>query len=191
MAYALAIFRPDLVERLIIVNGVHPIPFQRELMKDGAQIRASQYIRKFRDADMADRLLADNCTKLLDRFTGFSTSSHLSEEDKSAYLAAWQQPGAIDAGLNWYRASPLYVPPEGETPDPDQAPTLDPEALKITMPHLVVWGMDDVALLPECTGGLDEIAADLRIVRVEGAGHWILHSRPEPVIAAMEAFLAG
>ena len=57
------------------------------------------------------------------------------------------------------------------------------------MPHLVVWGMDDVALLPECLDGLEELAPDLRIVRVEGAGHWILHSKPEPVIAAIEEFL--
>ena len=29
VAYALAIGRPDLVSRLIIMNGVHPAPFQR------------------------------------------------------------------------------------------------------------------------------------------------------------------
>ena len=44
VAYGLAMFRPELVSGLIIINGVHPVPFQRELAAGGAQTEASQYI---------------------------------------------------------------------------------------------------------------------------------------------------
>ena len=43
VAYGLAIAYPELVSRLIIMNGVHQIPFQRALCEDKAQNAASQY----------------------------------------------------------------------------------------------------------------------------------------------------
>ncbi|MEM8755933.1 MAG: alpha/beta fold hydrolase, partial [Pseudomonadota bacterium] len=43
VAYALVFSRPDLMERLVIMNGAHPIPFQRALAAGGAQSAASQY----------------------------------------------------------------------------------------------------------------------------------------------------
>lgn len=43
-AYGLAIAYPELVSRLVIMNGVQPIPFQRALCEDEAQNAASQYI---------------------------------------------------------------------------------------------------------------------------------------------------
>ncbi|MGC1506483.1 MAG: alpha/beta fold hydrolase, partial [Sulfitobacter sp.] len=48
VAYGLTMFRPELVEKLIIMNGVHPVPFQRALAKGGAQAEASQYIHYLR-----------------------------------------------------------------------------------------------------------------------------------------------
>ena len=41
VAYGLSMFRPDLVDRLIILNGVHPVPFQRALVAGGAQTEAA------------------------------------------------------------------------------------------------------------------------------------------------------
>ena len=48
IAYGLAIRQPALVSHLVILNGVHPAPFQRELAAGGAQTRASQYIHWLR-----------------------------------------------------------------------------------------------------------------------------------------------
>ena len=41
-AYGLTISYPDLVKKLVIMNGVHPIPFQKALLEDAQQIMASQ-----------------------------------------------------------------------------------------------------------------------------------------------------
>ena len=92
--------------------------------------------------------------------------------------------------LNWYRASPIVVPEPDET-DVD-APLLDlpADALAVRVPHLVVWGEEDVALTPACLEGLDRFAADLTVRRVAEAGHWILHERPDAVAEA-SAFLRG
>ena len=58
-------------------------------------------------------------------------------------------PGALTGMLNWYRASPLVVPKPGEVVDRTKAIQLDPARFRVRMPHLVVWGMNDPALLPE------------------------------------------
>jgi pimeloyl-ACP methyl ester carboxylesterase len=59
-----------------------------------------------------------------------------------------------------------------------------------TIPTLVVWAMDDIALPPENLDGLDELIDDLTVVRVPGAGHFVQWEAPEEVNAALDQFLA-
>jgi epoxide hydrolase 4 len=46
------------------------------------------------------------------------------------------------------------------------------------VPTLVVWGMQDHALLPSLLEGLDEFVPDLTIHRIEDGTHWIAHDTP-------------
>ena len=39
--------------------------------------------------------------------------------------------------------------------------SFDPARLQVRCPHLLVWGTDDTALLPETTRGLEDYAPDL------------------------------
>ena len=57
------------------------------------------------------------------------------------------------------------------------------------VPTLVVWGMQDTALTPSQLEGLDALVADLRIVRVDDAGHFVTWEKPEAVTRALRAFL--
>lgn len=189
VAYALAISMPQLVEKLVIVNGTHPGCFQDKLVNEPAQATASQYIHLLR-SDRAEEVLSrDNFRTLKKLFVGFGDADILTDEEWDALVDVWSQPGELTATLNWYRASPLYVPEEGRPADPAKAPQLDPDRLKVTMPHLVVWGTGDTALLPVLLEDLPRYAPDLTIRKVDGAGHWILHEKPEEVIAAMKGFL--
>jgi epoxide hydrolase 4 len=56
------------------------------------------------------------------------------------------------------------------------------------VPTLVVWGERDSALLPGCLDGLDQVAPDLKLVRVPEASHWIARERTRQVIGEIEAF---
>src|SRR5438309_11749044 len=88
--------------------------------------------------------------------------SRVPESEKQQYIAEWSQPGALTAMLNWYRASPLVVPPPGVTlPVPD---ALLHFSKAIHVPSLVIWGMADSALLPLQLDGLDALVDDLAIV---------------------------
>ena len=81
VAYGIAMFHPKLVSRLIIANGVHPVPFQRELAAGGKQSEASQYINRLRVQE-ACRLLAgsDMSVTQVIYAAGFNTKSNFNRE---------------------------------------------------------------------------------------------------------------
>ncbi len=76
LAWAFAAAHPQLLERLVIVNAPHPVPFARDLAHDEAQQQASRYMNLFRDAK-AERVLSENgyarlllkCLTIIDEFT--------------------------------------------------------------------------------------------------------------------------
>ncbi|GIX12225.1 MAG: alpha/beta hydrolase [Paracoccaceae bacterium] len=186
VAYGLAIFRPELVARLVILNGVHPIPFQRALAAGGAQTRASQYILKLREEGIEARLAADGFARLLRAFSAQMDMGWLTPGRLARYRAEWARPGRLTGMLNWYRASPLVVPPPGRAlADP---PRLDPAALRVRVPHLLIWGREDTALLPEATEGLEALCDDLTRITLPGCDHWLHHQKPDEVARLIAEF---
>lgn len=183
VAYGLAMFRPELVERLIIMNGVHPVPFQRAMAAGGAQTEASQYIHYLREPGSEERLAADNCAKLMSLFSAKMDLGWLTDELRADYLREWQREGRLKTMIHWYRASPLRVAEPG-VPITD-LPELPLDRLQVRCPHLLIWGLDDRALLPEATEGLEEFAPDLTRVEIAGADHWLHHQKPEAVAKAI------
>jgi pimeloyl-ACP methyl ester carboxylesterase len=189
VAYATAIAAPKRIAKLVVINGVHPGPFQRALIEDEAQRKASAYIHYLRDPMAEERLSANNFEKLLSMLSRFGPQPWLTEDRRAAYLEAWSQPGALTGMLNWYRATPIVVPKPGEKVDPETLPKLDPAQLRVRMPHLVIWGMDDQALLPVTRATLAAYCDDLIVREIAGADHWIVHQRREDVIDLVRNFL--
>ncbi len=189
VAYATAIAAPARIARLAVINGVHPGPFQRALIEDEAQRTASTYIHYLRDPRAEERLSANNFEKLLGMLSRFGPQPWLTPEKRAAYLEAWSPPGALTGMLNWYRASPLVVPHPGETADPATVMKLDPALLRIRMPHLVIWGMDDRALLPVSRATLPDYCDDLTVREIANADHWVVHQRTPEVVGHLHDFL--
>jgi len=188
VAYAYAFRNADRLKGLVIANGIHPFCFQSAILMDPGQRAASQYINRLRDADAEELLAANGYEKTFNMLAAFSSADWMDDAKRAGYFHAWSQPGALTAMLNWYRASPVLVPPPGA--DVSSAPVLGipEEVMRVKTPHLVVWGEEDAALRPECLLGLGRFADDLEIVRGSGAGHWILHERPADVAVAISQF---
>ncbi len=189
IGWAAALGNPARVERLIIANAPHPFVFQKTLIMDLDQRAASQYIRVFRNDDL-ERRIAENG---IDWFFEHSFMRHLTmedvgPEDRALYIDEWSQPGALTAMFNWYRASPMAVPAMDEYPP--RSSFLDAPFPKLSMPVLIVWGLEDKALLPCQLEGLDPLIEDLTIVRIEGAGHFVPWEAPDPVSQAMKDWLS-
>jgi len=178
VAYALAMFFPGLVSRLIIANGVHPVPFQTAMASGGAQSVASQYINVLREKGSEDRFAADDFSKLLQLFSANMDLSWLTGDKLVEYKREWAREGRLKAMIDWYRASPLVVADPGA---PVELPAMDTSRLMVHCPHLLIWGMGDTALLPETRVGLETFASDLTVHEIEGADHWVLHQRASEV----------
>ncbi len=177
------------VTRAVIANAPHPAIFQRLLLTNPEQRAASQYIRTFRDP-ASDALIEEQgiAGLLAHAFAGRVPSGGIQPPEEIARLIVdWEDRDACRAMINWYRGSPAEVPPM-------DAPYGEPPATpfpKLTIPTLVIWALDDVAL-PACNlDGLDELVPDATIVEVPGCGHFVPWEAPDRVNAAMDAFLAA
>jgi len=177
------------VTRCIIANAPHPAIFQRLLFLDPHQREASQYMRGFRNTDN-DQLVRDHgLLGILMQEVKWDRSSGMDDEERGKLMEEWQDRAAAFGMLNWYRASPVIVPPMDA---PFELPTdyTPPQLPKLTIPTLVVWAMDDLALPAGNLVGMEDIIDDLTIEKVTGCGHFVPWEAPEKVNAAIDAFLA-
>ncbi len=187
VAWNLANQHPALLQRLAIANSPHPGAFLRELQHSPAQQAASQYMHFLCRPD-AEALLAEDDFRRLFAFFDApdgTPPAWLTKEVRQQYRALWQQ--GLTGACNYYRASPLRPPRDG---DPGAAAVTMPESmLTVSVPTLVLWGLDDPALLPGLLDGLPGWVPRLQLQRVEGASHWLVHEMPERLIQALEPFL--
>jgi epoxide hydrolase 4 len=192
LAWNLAAQHPDKLARLVILNAPHPATFLRALQHDAAQQKASAYMSFLCRPDAAALLAENDFARLWPFLTGWAGGDPnrigwLTEEVRAQYRAVWR--AGLVGPCHYYAASPLR-PPQG--PDsPVMQIALPPEAVTVRLPTTVVWAEDDTALLPVLLDGLDAFVPQLRLVRVPGATHWIVHEQPARVAAEIDAALAG
>ncbi|SHN48476.1 alpha/beta fold hydrolase [Erythrobacter sanguineus] len=177
------------VNRAIIANAPHPAIFQRLLYTHPGQREASQYIRGFRDPANDALVKEHGLTGLLLKEVKWDRPSAMEPEERDQLLRDWQNRDAAFGMLNYYRASPIDVPTM-DAPFEVPADYTPPALPKLTIPTLVIWALDDLALPPENLEGLEDIVDPLTIVRVPDCGHFVPWEAPDAVNAAMEAFLA-
>lgn len=177
------------VTRCIIANAPHPAIFQKLLFTDPHQRESSQYMRGFRNSENDDLVRELGLVGILMKEVKWDRSSGMDEEERDKLLEEWQDRAAAFGMLNWYRASPIIVPPM-DAPFELPADYQPPQLPNLTIPTLVVWAMDDLALPPGNLVGMDAIIDNLTIEQVTGCGHFVPWEAPEKVNAAMDAFLA-
>lgn len=188
VAWSYAIAHPERVERLVILNAPHPVPFARALAHDRAQQAASQYMNWLRRPGSEEVLARDDFARLDEFFLRLGGAAWFRGEGRDAYHAAWAQPRAIAGGVNFYRASPLY-PPAGDDPGAARL-QLDEGDFVVRAKTLVIWGDGDTALLPALLDSLDRLVPGLRIVRLADATHWLVHEQPQRIILEISEFVA-
>lgn len=224
VAWNLAAARPELMQRLVIINSPHPQTFWRELRQNPAQQAASAYMNFLVRPD-AEALLAENDFARLWPFFDLMGASGAAAQQQAAaalsddaigpgdaaqalalpdgagwmtdalraqYRAVWtgdgSRPGAgLTGGLNYYRVSPLR--PAREDDAAAAGVELPPEAFTVKLPTLVLWAMQDSALLPELLSGLQRWVPQMQLERIERATHWVVHEQPARVAASIQRFL--
>jgi pimeloyl-ACP methyl ester carboxylesterase len=176
--YAMRPVRP--IERLVIMNVPHPKIFSRVLRTSWRQRLRSWYILFFQLPRLPEWLLGLNGARAIgEMFRGSATDPAQFPDDViDVYRAQASRPGALTAMINWYRAA-ARIRRQGErTPTP-----------RITIPTLMLWGEEDVALGKETTYGTREYVSDLQLHYLPGVSHWVQQDAPERVNEELRRFL--
>jgi pimeloyl-ACP methyl ester carboxylesterase len=188
IAWAAALRGNPRIEQLGIVNSPHPLIFQKSLFENRAQRAASQYIRAFRNPGMEAGIAAMGFDTFFDKsFAKHADLSSIPAVERQTYIDQWSRPGALTAMLNWYRASQVTVPADGESP---AMPSWVERGLpRIHVPVRVIWGMEDKALLPIQLEGIGEVGDDVEVFPLPGVGHFAPWEAPAKVAEALKPFL--
>ena len=128
----------------------------------------------FRKPWYENEILANDCQMLKETvFNGPTNKNAFSDFDKSKYMEAWKQPGAIKAGLNYYRAMKAEIDSSGI----------------ISVPTLVLHGMKDKYLRPVLLEILPELIKYLKIIKIEDSTHWVMQDAPDVVVSSIREFV--
>lgn len=177
VAWNLAVQKPGLMQRLVIINSPHPGTFLRELQQSESQRQASAYMNWLCEPQTEQALAANDFAKLWPFLTDHGGQPWLTEELRARYREVWNH--GLTGPLNFYRASPMR-PPTATDPGA-MALSFAPEFVTVKLPTTVIWGLDDKALPPGMLDGLEQFVPQLDLHRVPGAGHWIVHEQPDLV----------
>ncbi len=204
VAWVFAMAHPEMLEKLIIINGAHPFVSERELRENPAQRYASNYFFVYNGYLAPGELPIDeNDTKesaIRRAHAGFVDAEvkkgHYSEEDRQRWIDAWSQPGSTTAGLNYYRANHRN-PPFNDTHPASTIPhswsakelTAGAKSTIIRVPTLVLWGMKDTALLVGNLSGLDKWLPNLSVKLYPDADHWVMLEKYKEVAQDIRRFI--
>ena len=190
VSWAFALKYPELLERLVIIDGPPPFTWNRDLRESPKQRDAVNYMLEFsKPSPEPEEMLAANGFSLMDdvmmRIGG--RGAQLSGAERAVYHEAWAQPGALRGGLNYYRAARMGEQVAAGGVPREYASRISSRT--VAVPTLVIWGENDAALLPSLTRGLSEWVPELRVEIVPGAGHWVPYERPAEVNALIREFV--
>lgn len=166
IAWCVAQAHPAQVEKLVILNCPHPQRFIAGFAHP-MQWWRSAYIGFFQLPWLPELVLAANGYEFIDTaFDNMAVNrSAITPADVQAFKTAIARPGALQAGLNYYRnlLSPNLLSSEWSV---------------LEVPTLMIWGEDDPAFEPSLAEGTEDYVRDFHLRYIGNCGHWVPQEYP-------------
>lgn len=180
VAYAVAARAPERVRALAVVDVTIP--------GDGRAAGTSQGGRRWHHAfhmtpDLPEALIAGREDVYLGWFydTFGARADAIDADTRTEYLRTYRQPGALAAGLAYYRNIAL---------DAEQNAASIARG-KLSMPVLAVGGGASWGRGAEVEASCRQLAENVQGLVVPGAGHWLPEEQPGALADALRAFFSG
>lgn len=185
VAWKTAMHKPEMVDRLAVLNCPHPHIMAQALRSNLQQLRKSWYFFFFQIPYLPEIAFKIQTKKTLENlFRGSAVKKEaFTDEDIDQYTEALHKPGALTAAFNYYRAA------FREAGKKRQDETI---LQKISAPSLLIWGEKDIALGKELTYGMEPLfSGPFRIEYLPEASHWVNEEQPEKVNQLLIEFLTS
>ncbi len=174
VAWGVAMFQPQRVERLVILNLPHPNGISRELAINPTQQQNSQYARDFQKPDAAKNLTAENLAAWVKE-----------PDDRARYVEAFRR-SSFEGMLNYYKAN--YPKPSDDSDNTQ--PSSGPAMPKVKCPVLIFHGLDDPYLLAAGLNNTWEwLDNEMTLITIPGAGHFVHRDASDLVTKRMVHWL--
>ena len=168
VAWSTALLHPQRIAKLAVLNVPHPSVMRRFMMKRLRQVLRSWYIYFFQLPYLPEALFSAFHFRIGERALVLSSRpGTFSPEDLVHYRAAWSQPGAITAMINWYRALFRF-----RSKFPDRT---------VHVPTRIFWGERDAFLLSEMAHESLRYCTDGKLFTFATATHWLQHEEPNRI----------
>ncbi|HEX8000236.1 MAG TPA: alpha/beta hydrolase [Pyrinomonadaceae bacterium] len=186
LAWAVAQRHPEYVWKLAALQ-VPPMPVWRKNMTL-KQALSSWYMLFFQLPRVPEWLISLNNFAMLERTFRKTVARPgvITETDIAIYKKALQEPGALTAAINYYRANVANLFLNRQR----RAASEDLSDGRIRVPTLFIYGERDHAIVPETVRNVDDfVDAFYREVRIRTSGHWVQQEAHAEVSAALGSFL--
>jgi pimeloyl-ACP methyl ester carboxylesterase len=185
VAWATAMMRPDVVERLVVMNCPHPERMNQALRRNPRQMIRSWYMLFFQIPRIPEWILRRRNYQALIRALrdGTIQKNVFTESDFDYFRAAFRRPYSLTAAINYYRGNFR----SGFMARPGSNDWID---RKISAPTLLIWGEQDFALGKELTYDMSRLfSGPFEIKYIPDSGHWVQQEKPELVNQYLRDFL--
>lgn len=193
VAWAFALRYPARVKRLAALTVPHQALFDRALRERPSQIGASQYMLALRSPDGEAIMCAEDYGMTRALYEPLIARGTATREDLEEHLAALRRPGAITAGLNWYRACEIGPPHEaaGSAGGSNILDGVPESSMVVEAPVLLLLGEKDPYVLADIAEGIERYAPHAIVKRLPEGGHFLTLEAPDFVIPNLREFFSA
>lgn len=172
IAFCFATVYEKMIDKMVIINGMHPLAFSKQLFRSLSQMRKSWFMIPFRQPVVPEQYLMLNDLMFFDKVHKSFTT-----EEKNAHKYVFSQQGALTGALNYYRSF------NNDSDDLRKIPYR-----KINVSTLILWAEKDEFLTRRIAVYNQRWLKNSELVYYARSGHWLIRECPEQVARRIRRF---